>query len=99
MPAPFAALNARVNTAVRDRLSDAVATIGVAEVAGVFRNGYAEGLSGLAAGSAPSFGCLADDAPGIAVGDALSISGQSYTVASVEPDGAGWLVLILRRAA
>jgi hypothetical protein len=98
MPSPFAALEALVNRAVREHLANAEATFGTATVYGLYRQTYAEELSGMAAGASLVFECEAADVPGIEYGSALSIAGTSYTVASVEPDGTGWMRLILQRA-
>jgi hypothetical protein len=97
MPAPFAALETRINTACRDRLANAEAIIGSATVSGIFGQVYAESMGGMAAGRDLSFQALESDVGAICVGSTLSISGISYRVASHEPDGAGWLTLILQR--
>jgi len=98
MPAPFAALEARTNNAVIDHLANAEAVIGGQTVSGIFRRDYAEVISGLAAGANLLFGCRAADVPGIAKGASVQIGADSYAAASVEPDGNGWVVLVLMRA-
>ena len=56
MPAPFAALEARANSAVFKRLSNATATLAGLPVSGIFDSAYQlDELTGGVAGSAPVF--------------------------------------------
>jgi hypothetical protein len=98
MPAPFAALEAKVNAACRDRLANAEAVIGSVTISGIFGAPYDEGFGGLAGGRVLTFQCIEAEVGAICVGAAVTISGTAYRVASMEPDGAGWLKLILQRA-
>lgn len=72
---------------------DAV-TIGGVAARALFDNGYASGFD--IAGSAPSIALLSTAAPAAALGDAVSVGGVAYTVAGIEPDGAGVTVLRLQ---
>jgi hypothetical protein len=63
------------------------ATYGTATVNGHFDNAYAETLD--FAGRAPQFVFATADAPALARGNTLVITGTSYTVANVELDGTG----------
>jgi hypothetical protein len=74
------------------------ATVNGQAVRGVFSNGYAETLD--AEGTAPSLLCLAEQVPSVAHGQAVVVAGQSFTgqVVSVQPDGYGWLLLLLHRS-
>lgn len=75
------------------------ATVNGHAVRGVFRNGYAEALD--AEGTAPSLLCLAADVSGIAHGQTVLVPGHSFQgqVVSIQPDGYGWVLLLLHRTA
>jgi hypothetical protein len=94
----FAALNDRLNAAVVDRLGNAEATIGGSVVPGIWRQAYTETAGGMAAGSSPVFDCMAAAVPSIARGNAVVIAAANYTVVGIEPDGSGWVSLILQKA-
>lgn len=95
LAAPFARLESRLNAAVLSRLSNVVAQLNGAPVAGVFDNGYALGAvgqSGMASGQ-PVLTCatpLFDP-----VGATVGIGQDSYLVVAHEPDGTGMSRLIL----
>lgn len=95
MPAPFAALEARLNAAAIAQLSNAVATIGAASVSGVFDSAYGESLNGMVAGFVPAFTCASADVAGVAKNTAVSVNGVSYLVEEINPDGTGITVLKL----
>lgn len=59
---------------------------GSATVSGLFDKAYAEAF-GLIAGNDPVFRCLSS--VGMARGDTLVISGTTYTVTEIQPDGTG----------
>lgn len=59
---------------------------GSATVVGLFDKAYAEAF-GLIAGNDPVFRCLSSI--GMARGDVLVISGTTYTVTEIQPDGTG----------
>lgn len=75
----------------------ALASIGGAEIPGLFRSPYAESF-GLAAGSAPVFRCASADVASVAQDAAATINGTAYTVAEIKPDGTGMTLLILEAA-
>jgi hypothetical protein len=62
------------------------ATKGTATVQGLFDNPSADAF-GLISGTNPEFRCFSS--AGVVRGDTLVISGTSYKVAQVEPDGTG----------
>jgi hypothetical protein len=96
MVAPFAALEARVNAAVFAKLANATADFGGGVVvAGVFDSAYADAF-GLVGGAVPVFQCAAAAVSAVAVGAAVTINAVSYTVAEIEPDGAGMTRLRLK---
>jgi hypothetical protein len=64
----------------------AVTRNGSASVTGLFDKAYAEAF-GLIAGNDPVFRCLSS--VGMARGDTLLISGTTYTVTEIQPDGTG----------
>lgn len=93
---PFAALEARVNDVVLARLSNAVAAVGGVEVPVMFAKPFAAPFGGEADAVAPEctgpewgLGALERD-------DALSIGGVAYEVETAEPDGQGFVRLVLR---
>lgn len=95
---PFAALEARVNDAVLARLSNAVAMVGGVEVPVMFDKPFAAPFGGEADAAAPEctgpewgLGLLERDG-------ALSIGGVAYEVETAEPDGQGFVRLVLRAA-
>ncbi len=59
---------------------------GSATVSGLFDKAYAEAF-GMIAGNDPVFRCLSS--VGMARGDTLVISGTTYTVTEIQPDGTG----------
>jgi len=48
--------------------------------------------------SQPMATCRAQDVAGIEQGDSVTVAGTSYSVADVQPDGTGVVVLILQEA-
>jgi hypothetical protein len=99
MPTPFADLEDRIHRAARDRLANAEAVVGEVTVSGIFRLAYAEAVGGLAAGSQPAFECRAADVGALSEGDVMTVRDESWRVIGLEPDGAGWLRVLLQRAA
>ena len=47
--------------------------------------------------SSPRFGCKADSLPSVKQGDTLQIDGVIYDIVTVQPDGTGWLHLVLMK--
>lgn len=78
-----------------DEWAESVAITGFGNVTGVFRDEYAEVLE--MEGSRPMFECDADDVPGIAQRTALTRTknGKTYSVAEIQDDGQGWVILVL----
>lgn len=101
MPTPFAALETRLNTVGNAKFANATASVnGAPAVDVVFDNNYDEALG--MDGAAPRFGCAAAVVAGIAQGAAVTIVGTAgtvdYVVRGVEPDGAGWVRVLLELA-
>ncbi|MDR2325493.1 MAG: hypothetical protein LBE51_08860 [Acidovorax sp.] len=96
--APFAQVEALVNTGVQSVLANAVATWQGCEPFGViFARGQHEAFGEVATGaivcSLPLV-CV----PGLAQGDELVVDGVPYEVAApVQPDASGWAALQLRK--
>lgn len=95
--APFAQVEALVNTGVQSVLANAVATWQNGEPFGViFARGQHSSFGEVATGAISCSLPLAC-APGLAQGDELVIDGARYEVAGpVEPDASGWVALQLR---
>lgn len=71
---------------------------GTTTVNGIFDNDYFEigaGTPGME-GNQPSFLCRAADVPSAAQNDTLLINSVTYTVVAVQPDGTGFVRLVLR---
>lgn len=98
MPAPFAALETRVNRAIFSRLANVQGTVDGVSVSGIFENVFidADGLG--VAGTAPMFTCQSADVPGVVKGDPAVMNAINYTVVGIEPDGTGVTRLQLERA-
>lgn len=65
-------------------------------VRGLFDNAYADPL-GIAA-SAPALLCIESLVAHAAQGDSVAIGSDGYSIASIQPDGAGMVLLRLRAA-
>lgn len=83
MTAPFAALEARVNTAIDTHLSNAVATIGAAEVAGLLDVEPVDAFDRVA-GNRTVFECAAASAATLSAGNSIVIGSASYTIKQIE---------------
>lgn len=94
MPAPFAAIQSRINAVALASFANATATIGGVAIDGIFDNGYVDSF-GLA-NSAKAFTCQSVDIPGLAYGDSITINAVAYTVAEVHPDGTGMTRVLLK---
>lgn len=83
-----------------DALGTAATWKGTTTVNGIFGNDFyaAESLGVGVDGSQPQFACAESDVSGVARGQALSVSGTSYTIIDIQPDGTGWVVLILQES-
>lgn len=69
------------------------ATVGTASVKGIFERDFEASLG--IESNRPALHVSDADVPGVRQGDAVSVRGASYTVASVHPDGTGMTTLIL----
>lgn len=100
MAAKFAALEARLNTAVFGHLSNTAATLAGVEVAGIFDNGYTLGSVGAygMASTQPTLTLSTANVPSAPEGQAAVVNGVAYVVASHEPDGTGVSRLLLELA-
>ncbi|MCU0919674.1 MAG: hypothetical protein MUF16_04965, partial [Burkholderiaceae bacterium] len=93
------ALETTLNSATVGALSNATARIAGRFVDGIYDSAYINRLD--MASSGPAFTCVSDDLPtGTAYGSTVSITYKgtttAYTVAAVQPDGAGMTVLLLK---
>ena len=106
MPAPFAALEDRVNAAINARLSNRMVTAGALSFAAIFDAAGAPDLADLAASTEPRLSAVpASVAAQLLRGQSVSIvhpvSGDVYTCALArdpEPDGGGTFTLYLRES-
>lgn len=75
------------------------ATVNGQAVRGVFANTFVE-IRGAEA-TAPSLLCRVESVPEVVAGQAVSIAARGFVgqVASVQPDGEGWVLLVLHRTA
>jgi hypothetical protein len=76
------------------------ATIGGVSVPGIFHNAYESINTGDVdvAGARPAFQCRAMDVASITIGTTTAlINSVTYTIINAEPDGAGLVVLVLRK--
>lgn len=102
MPAPFAALEDRVNRAVLARLANVTATVDGVAVDGVFDEAYAvlaEGAPVGMEGRQPVLSIRTESVPTNPHGRPVVVRSVNYTIVGHQPDGAGMSVLILERAA
>lgn len=96
--AGFESSLARLNAAVQGRVTNADAVLDNKPVRVAFDNGYGLELGSVGARQ-PRAGLSSHLAPRVAAGSRLRIGvGQQYEVVSVEPDGAGWVELVLQAA-
>ena len=100
MPAPFAALQDRVNRALDRHLTNALAEVdGMADpVAVEFDDPYAALFDDQADAAAPECWGPVAALGGLVRGDALRIDGKPFEVVRSKPDGTGRVHLILRSA-
>lgn len=105
MPAPFAALEARVTRAVFARLANAAGSYldahgQLQSVSGIFDAPGTQGALGAygMASTQPSFSLPTVDVPADPVGLRLTLGACDYIVAAHEPDGAGQSRLMLEAA-
>lgn len=101
MPAPFTALESRINAAVGARLSNALATFNGGEEFGVvFDRVPVQLVDGYAESAGPEASFDIARTPALAYSSVLLIDGVSYVVTGgLEPDQSGWVTVQLRKAA
>lgn len=95
MLAPFARLQARVNSATRKHLANAIARAGGVDVPVEFDEPYAPAFDGEADARAPECWGPQDGLGHLARFDRIEIDGRPYQVLTAEPDGAGNVRLVL----
>ena len=95
MLASFAALEARVNAAVVDRLTNAVATVDGIDVPVIFDRPFSDPFEGAVDASAPVVIGDAVALGSLVRGSELRIAGEAYRVERIEPDGAGFVRLVI----
>lgn len=100
-PAPFAALETRVNRAVEARLANATATYQGGEPFGVILDRSASDPFGPAVDVAQiSVAYCVANTPGVREGSELVVNGVVHKVTGpVQPDAGGWVVLTIYAAA
>lgn len=98
MLAPFAALEARTNVVVVNRLANAVALVNGVDVLVMFDTPYAGAFGGEADAVAPECTGPAWGLGALERDDALSIGGVAYEVETAQPDGLGFVRVVLRVA-
>ena len=96
MGTPFADIETATAASAVAAFANAVATIGAAQVEGIFDNAYLDALG--FSGATPVFNCISSAVSGVAQGDAVAIGGINYTVIRIEPDGIGMTRLVLQEA-
>lgn len=105
MPAPFAALERRVNAAITARLANCEVTAGALSFAAIFVAAGAADLDGLVASAEPRVMAVPADAAAqlqrlsvVAITHQVSETVQTYALArEPEPDDGGTFTLYLRR--
>ena len=76
-----------------------LATLGVGGTAPVvFDNGYQDSLGGLIESSGPRALGSATDLAAVVQGSTITITAVVYRVASIQPDGTGFTLLMLERS-
>lgn len=71
------------------------ARLGEVTLGGLYRKPYAESF-GMIGGNSPSFLALETDLAEVAPGDAIEIDGTPHAITSVQPNGAGLILLSLK---
>lgn len=97
----FAALETRLNAAANKRLANATAyLLGGESFAVIFDNTYLAALGGQVTAAQPQASALQSDLDrlDVSVGTALNIRETDYTVRDLQPDGTGWVDVVLEAA-
>lgn len=96
MTTPFADLEAELNVVAFAELANATADFGSGKlVGGVFDAAYMDPL-GIIAGARPVFSAPESQLATVTQSTSVSIRGKTYTVADIQPDGRGVIVLLLK---
>jgi hypothetical protein len=95
----FVDIERRINNRTLAVFANATALINAQSVAGIFDNESAPAVGGLAGfeSTAPLFTAATADLPNIAQEDEVVIDAVTYKVGSIEPDGTGVTVLVLKK--
>lgn len=97
MAAPFAALEARINTAAMAKLANAVVVRGAETANGVFDGPARELFNGMVHTTEPTLTLAEDALPGLARGQALTVDGVAYEVREVLDSDRGYVTATLRK--
>lgn len=95
MNAPFAELEQMANTSVLEFLTNAIATVDGVDVPVMFRKPYAAPFGGEVDAAAPECTGPAEGLGVLERGSELTIGGVAYRVLTAEPDGVGFIRLVL----
>lgn len=103
MATPFAALEARVNSAALRHTSNAACsaldTLGQLQAfEGVFDAASIPQFGGMLSDLAPQVQCKTVDVAHLTWAGGITVAGTAYTVANIGHDGTGWTTLTLREA-
>ena len=78
------------------KLANVTATIGVVDVDAIFDAAYASAFD-LSMGTKPVLRYAASDVLNVVPGTPVAVGGLYYTVAEVQPDGTGLVLLVLEK--
>jgi hypothetical protein len=93
--APFADIESMVDAGVIGHLANAIATVGGVDVPVIFDTPFAQPFGGQIDASAPECSGAAELLANVERGDTIVLRGRSYEVVTAEPDGAGFIRLVL----
>ncbi len=96
MPAPFAALESRVNASVFAHLANATADFAGTAVEGIFDAEYLPAIG--VESTSPAFTCSIADLPSGYRTATVTIRSIDYVITGDQPDGTGITVLLLDKA-
>ncbi|WP_062362222.1 head-tail joining protein [Variovorax paradoxus] len=93
--ARFAEIEAMVDAGVLGHLANAIATVAGVDVPVIFDVPSAQSFDGQIDASAPECSGAAELLANVERGDTIVLRGRSYEVVTAEPDGAGFIRLVL----
>ncbi len=93
--APFADIEAMVDAGVLAHLANAVATVAGVDVPVIFDTPYSQPFDGQVDASAPQCSGAAELLANVERGDTIVVRGGRYEVMTAEPDGVGFIRLVL----